>query len=347
MPIVNGAYVAPTWNNDAPPAINAAELQDICDTIETYDTSKANVSYVNTFVRPNLLDNAYFVGGGSQQGNGQFPVNQRGATAYNASGYTIDRWQVGINNAVAVQSDCVKITDQSGNHQNWKIFTQKIANADQYRGKTLTMSILCGDTVTAGLAKPLIRVETNGTYVDQTMGDFLSANTVAKVTWTIPTSGTFDTIVVGVMHDAQKTGSYKIKGMKLELGDAQTLAHQESGVWVLNEVPNFEVELAKCQRYDYLNTNGMSQFIRAAYIAANAIYFDFPVPVPMRAGVVYTVLSSGQIGVFNMAGAAQTGFTFAVQNAYGGSLRITATKTSHGLSDAYLSVSKTLFSSAL
>lgn len=44
---------------------------------------------------PNLLENWYFVGGGSQQGGGQFPINQRGQTSYStADAYTIDRWKL-------------------------------------------------------------------------------------------------------------------------------------------------------------------------------------------------------------------------------------------------------------
>lgn len=34
MPIVNNAYVAPTWVNDTSPYINASEMQAMCDTIE-------------------------------------------------------------------------------------------------------------------------------------------------------------------------------------------------------------------------------------------------------------------------------------------------------------------------
>lgn len=34
MPIVNGNYVAPTWINGQSPAINASELQAICDSLE-------------------------------------------------------------------------------------------------------------------------------------------------------------------------------------------------------------------------------------------------------------------------------------------------------------------------
>ena len=35
MPIQNGEYVAPQWTNNAPPPLNASELQAICDTVES------------------------------------------------------------------------------------------------------------------------------------------------------------------------------------------------------------------------------------------------------------------------------------------------------------------------
>jgi hypothetical protein len=38
-----------------------------------------------------------------------------------------------------------------------------------------------------------------------------------------------------------------VKAVKLELGTEQTLAHQENGTWVLNEIPDYEEELVKCQ----------------------------------------------------------------------------------------------------
>ena len=47
MPIVNGEYVAPTWNNDAAPAINAAELQAISDALAG-GASIETGSYVGT-----------------------------------------------------------------------------------------------------------------------------------------------------------------------------------------------------------------------------------------------------------------------------------------------------------
>jgi len=34
MPIVNNKYVSPTWNNDAPPALDATEMQAITNTVQ-------------------------------------------------------------------------------------------------------------------------------------------------------------------------------------------------------------------------------------------------------------------------------------------------------------------------
>ena len=71
---------------------------------ESIVTSGANANVLNTRVDKllfpllgkgvQLLTNAYFVGGGSQQGGGQFPINQRGYTSYTGAGGTIDRWSI-------------------------------------------------------------------------------------------------------------------------------------------------------------------------------------------------------------------------------------------------------------
>ena len=42
----------------------------------------------------------------------------------------------------------------------------------------------------------------------------------------------------------------ELVAIKLELGDQQTLAHQDAdGNWVLNEIPDYGEQLARCQRY--------------------------------------------------------------------------------------------------
>ena len=87
-------------------------------------TSSAVKSAIdNVACRPNLLDNWYFVGGGSQQGGGQFPINQRGQTSYAygyLGGYTVDRWKCQTGGTVTVASDGVVINGYSpyGNYSN-------------------------------------------------------------------------------------------------------------------------------------------------------------------------------------------------------------------------------------
>lgn len=62
------------------------------------------------------------------------------------------------------------------------------------------------------------------------------------------------TMITPTYDDSTKTFTLTATGqtivaVKLELGSEQTLAHQENGAWVLNEIPNYAEELATCQRY--------------------------------------------------------------------------------------------------
>ena len=56
------------------------------------------------------------------------------------------------------------------------------------------------------------------------------------------------------MVNSAANTQFIIKAAKLELGPVQTLARQDAdGNWVLNDPPpNFALELAKCQRYQYV-----------------------------------------------------------------------------------------------
>ena len=68
---------------------------------------------------------------------------------------------------------------------------------------------------------------------------------------------------------------------KLEFGSSQTLAHKEGSKWVLNEIPDYATELAKCQRYFY-KTQGAFEY---RGIAINQWYMNngtIELPVSMR-----------------------------------------------------------------
>lgn len=62
------------------------------------------------------------------------------------------------------------------------------------------------------------------------------------------------TMITPTYDDSTKTftltaSNKTIVAVKLELGEIQTLAHLENGVWVLNEIPDYETQLLRCQRF--------------------------------------------------------------------------------------------------
>ena len=97
---------------------------------------------------------------------------------------------------------------------------QRLENAAQYNGKLLTLSVLKGD-------------------------GSLSSRTKVASDWT-ETTDIFGVFAHGL--EWLLTGDTWLAA-KLELGTQQTLAHQENGVWVLNEIPNYGEQLRRCRRY--------------------------------------------------------------------------------------------------
>lgn len=171
----------------------------------------------------NLLDNGDF----------RNPVNQRGQTSYTGNGYGIDRWRVSTNNstaAVSVGDGCIDFTsDASGTYINFTSAVEKVQPGNY------TLSFLVDDHTKA-----------QQIYVQG--GD--SASVFDSNLLTLPFSvAETSAIAVGIQKKAASS-TLKIYAAKLELGSVQTLAHQENGVWVLNDPPpNYAEELAKCQRY--------------------------------------------------------------------------------------------------
>jgi hypothetical protein len=189
-----------------------------------------------TYVRPNLLDNWLFLGGGSQAGAGKFPINQRGQTTY-TSGWTIDRW-VFINNATVEITSAGLVWKPSGASNRY--FGQRMEDMSAFQGKMISVSVFiaantftnacyygfggAADTIPAGQTGLFTHTETLnvGSSPTQNCFYFRSSPSVAE------------------------SGTLTIVAVKMELGDTQTLAHQVNGSWVLNEKPNYQEELVKC-----------------------------------------------------------------------------------------------------
>lgn len=168
---------------------------------------------------------------------------------YCAAGYTVDRWYslaTATSKTVKVESDGFVISDTA----DFGAFIQRI----EYQGllgKTVTFSVLA-KCLAQGAQSPYITVM-NGSGSDYSYEgyDMIKAADnyeISSVTVTLsntaPTGGYFFVDCVGM------TGSsIKILAAKLELGDTQTLAHKENGVWVLNEIPDFGEQLRRCMYY--------------------------------------------------------------------------------------------------
>lgn len=199
---------------------------------------------------PNLLDNWYF-------GN---PVNQRGQAEYTGSGggniYCIDRW--------AVQFDGTKYTVATATLSN-------ISGANVGQMNCLTPN---------NKAAPFVgRQMTLSLLVDNPDGVDVTLNVRDRTRWShllppktgsgslITTTGVFGTLNDGediqVSFVVPQGKAVNLIAAKLELGSQQTLAHQENGVWVLNEIPKFGEQLAACQLYYQVYTTAAARPAKA------------------------------------------------------------------------------------
>jgi hypothetical protein len=171
----------------------------------------------------NLLDNWYFVN----------PINQRGLDSYaNSSGlYGIDRWKIlsGLSNFcyVEINDGYVSIVNANTTPGNYIYVAQYFEHDITPAGVPRTVSIMDKDGI--------VRSSTNSNVINWVYGDGIYIY-----------QG--DAKSLNIRLDAGKR--LNMKAIKLELGPSQTIAHQDiAGNWMLNEIPDYGEQLARCQRY--------------------------------------------------------------------------------------------------
>lgn len=239
------------------------------------DTSVSNVSnQLGTFVRPNLLDNWYFgrpvdQKKGMLQLAGTMLYSDAACTqalfqstkttsiikvsdiaahpsddstvyvkladcvrGYTGNGYGVDRWLIGSgsNGTLSLTESGLKITRTDG----LMYLCHRIPKTQIPEGSTLTYSVL----TTSGLFSISFVVK-NDTYHEQSVGGGISLG------WNYTPAEMMELTLVNNTVNSEVI----IRVVKLELGPTQTLAHQENGVWVLNEVPEYGEQLRRCQWY--------------------------------------------------------------------------------------------------
>ena len=266
----------------------------------------------------NLLDNWYFVGGGSQQWGGQLPINQRRQTNYTKAGNAIDRWRLtNPNGTFTLTENGCTLAGTSGN-----IWIQEyLENPGRFYGEKVTISLLTDEQLIAKTGE----LTTEG--VSQSTGfSIVGSNGLSLGFYKTSDGSAF--LRIGVSSGNSNT----LIAAKIELGDHQTLAYQdEDGNWQLFETPDYAEELAKCQRYLQVigDTTTSPLRLQSAYVNPTNIFFSVPIPAPMRNGNPTISLPSGATLLVN-AGVGQSGFTFSAIN-HGNCITIVANKDSHGL----------------
>ena len=231
-------------------------------TLSSEITRLSNIKYPSP-CNPNLLDNWYF-------GN---PVNQRGLTKANQNtDWPVDRWQlrqasehtpkyVGYDST----KGCLTIDATNGTEFLYQVLSSKV---NRIVGKTVTFSLL---TRSGTIYQK--------TFTFDNIGHMpLASMMTVNVSYAAVIQGLSQMFQLGIAVTGGN--SVDILGVKLELGSHQTLAHQENGQWVLNEVPDYGEQLRRCQRY-YV------QLDPVPIVSINNNQFGlFPVPMAISPSVI-------------------------------------------------------------
>lgn len=240
------------------PAALREKLEIRGDTIPVSATDPTPISEALTTsgggINPNLLDNWYF-------GN---PVNQRGQVEYTGTGYMVDRWIQGFDGTLTstLTDDGIKIVAR--NDGTYKNFEQILPYVPT--NTTFTMSFLVDNFAS------ISQIYTGFSTAQFDIRDNL-------ITWTFKTGGSISGVkTIGIQIKVGKTAT--IKAAKLELGDTQTLAHQDSsGNWVLNEIPDFGEQLRRCTYYaEKVETKDTPAITNSTFVPSGATSAVFILP---------------------------------------------------------------------
>lgn len=274
--------------------------------------------------------------------NGRFSINQRAQKSYTGAGYGIDRW-ISVSAGLAVTVNDGGTITLTNNGDTLAYYRQRLEVHLGPGDYTLSTLVTASDPKSGHNAMYCC-------YDDDTFSSVVYLD--APGLYAVTSARKAGKNIFRAQYNIAPGGSLTLCAAKLEPGLVQTLGHRdEAGNWVLSDPPpNKALELLKCQRYQYKNTDGATEFVRAARITPNAIFFDLPVPTRMRKAP--SIVNSDSLSVYSVvqnsgSDTAVSGFTFAATLLGGTTLRIQASKTAHGLSDAALFATSTLFDANL
>ena len=231
-------------------------------------TPQAALANLGAAVRPNLLGNACFAGGGT--GWGIFPVNQRGKASYGA-GLVFDRW--------ALNGGTLTLKPSGASWNSGFVLSQGMGNLNLADGKTRTVS-----------------------YVDENMHGFSGLLTKD---YTIIGDYSFTFFTGTRFYAMSLTLSPAMAWVKLEDGADQTLfvENGDGTVTVLPQNLDYQQELAKCQAYLWVpqQKNGYTVLGVGHVENGNIAWVTVVPPVAMRTGGAPSVKIS-DVSALNLRG---------------------------------------------
>jgi hypothetical protein len=264
------------------PMIRLASDPD--NTYQPYTMTNQQITpYVQAISNPNLLDNPWFT------------VNQRGTTSW-SSGYGVDRWMPQRADITVNADKTLTITPTELSTINGYI-GQRIEKEASLLGKTVTISaLLSNGTITSHTFDTIEDGINNAVEGNYNFG------------YSTTTSSSYDLVWFG-LRSKSTIPSVTIKAIKLELGSVSTLA--------MDTAPNYQQELAKCQRYfvRYASTANNSSISFGAIATVNKQWYGVvSLPVVMR--TTPTITYDGTIFVYFEANTAlnQNVLSIAISN---------------------------------
>ena len=232
---------------------------------------------LNCAIGTNLMRNWYF---------GR-PVNQRGQTTYTGLGYGIDQWKADsvTPNVTTIKDGYIELSQNA-------LIAQILEEPYSLCGKQVTASAL----TTTGLYTFTATIPSK-----DTLSSVTANKNLGNIHFMVDGN---DTGYVDMLHTVAHSTMFRLRAfegytvgviaVKLELGSVQTLAHQDTdGNWVLNEIPDYNMELMKCQRYFQViaspyESTGNGVAIGYANNTAD-FWVDFNLPIPMRTSPVASI----------------------------------------------------------
>lgn len=214
---------------------------------------------------PHLLDNWYF-------GN---PVNQRGKTTYSGVGYGIDRWKAESEtpNVVTVNDGYIELSQNA-------LISEILEEPYSLCGKQVTVSALTTTGLYSATATVPSKAELSAITADENIGiKYFAVNGNNTGYVCLQHSKQHETKVLLRAFNGYTVG---VIAVKLELGSQQTLAHQENGKWVLNEIPDYGEQLRRCQRYYFKTASAQNSAYMMRKADDNYLFDSCIFPVTMR-----------------------------------------------------------------